>query len=200
MSIVPLVKVTLYGPAADKEAVLDGLQGLGCLHLNDLHHGDAEAVDLTPRRSDAREALQYLDDSPVHRRALRHREQMDCEAIVREVLEVRDRSRALAEERDQLRKWIVDLEPWGDFELPDWAREGDLRFWFYIVPLHQMKRMSAVALPWRVVARDHRFAYVVVMASDQPTAMPVPPGGARATLALDAPPASGAGRARPGRA
>ena len=175
MSIVPLVKVTLYGPAADKEAVLDGLQGLGCLHLNDLHHGDAEAVDLTPRRSDAREALQYLDDSPVHRRALRHREQMDCEAIVREVLEVRDRSRALAEERDQLRKWIVDLEPWGDFELPDWAREGDLRFWFYIVPLHQMKRMSAVALPWRVVARDHRFAYVVVMASDQPTAMPVPP-------------------------
>ena len=175
MSIVPLVKVTLYGPAADKEAVLDGLQGLGCLHLNDLHHGDAEAVDLTPRRSDAREALQYLDDSPVHRRALRHREQVDCEAIVREVLEVRDRSRALAEERDQLRKWIVDLEPWGDFELPDWAREGDLRFWFYIVPLHQMKRMSAVALPWRVVARDHRFAYVVVMASDQPTAMPVPP-------------------------
>ena len=104
MSIVPLVKVTLYGPAADKEAVLDGLQGLGCLHLNDLHHGDAEAVDLTPRRSDAREALQYLDDSPVHRRALRHREQVDCEAIVREVLEVRDRSRALAEERDQLRK------------------------------------------------------------------------------------------------
>ena len=29
-------------------------------------------------------------------------------------------------------------------------------------------------LPWRVVARDHRFAYVVVMASDQPTGMPVP--------------------------
>ena len=30
-------------------------------------------------------------------------------------------------------------------------------------------------LPWSVVARDHRFAYVVVMASDQPTGMPVPP-------------------------
>ena len=53
---------------------------------------------------------------------------------MREVLEVRDRSRALAEEREQLRKWINDLEPWGDFELPDWAQEGDLRFWFYIVP------------------------------------------------------------------
>jgi hypothetical protein len=41
--------------------------------------------------------------------------------VVREVLEVRDRSRALAEEREQLQKWIGDLEPWGDFELPDWA-------------------------------------------------------------------------------
>src|SRR5262245_28941220 len=175
MSIVPLVKVTLYGPAAEKDAVLDGLQWLGCLHLNDLHRGDAEAVDLTPRRSDAREALQYLHDSPVHRRALRRGEKVDDEAVVREVLDVRDRSRALAEERDQLRKWIVDLEPWGDFELPEWAREGDVRFWFYIVPLPQMKPLSAVALPWRVVARDHRFAYVVVMASDQPTGLPVPP-------------------------
>ena len=50
-----------------------------------------------------------------------------------------------------------------------------MRFWFYIVPLYQMERMTAVDLPWRVVARDHRFAYVVVMASDQPTGMPVPP-------------------------
>jgi V/A-type H+-transporting ATPase subunit I len=175
MSIVPLLKVTLYGPAADKDAVLDGLQRLGCLHLNDLHRGEAAATDLTPRRSDAREAWQYLHDSPVHRRALRHGEKVDGEAVVREVLEVRDRSRALAEERDQLRKWIVDLEPWGDFALPEWAQEGDLRFWFYIVPLHQRKRMSAVTLPWRVVARDHRFAYVVVMASDQPIGMPVPP-------------------------
>jgi V/A-type H+-transporting ATPase subunit I len=175
MSIVPLVKVTFYGPAADKDAVLDGLQQLGCVHLNDLHHGDAEAVELTPRRSDARQALQYLHDSPVRRRVLRHVQKVDCEAVVREVIEVRDRSRALTEEREQLQKWIVDLEPWGDFELPDWAQEGELHFWFYIVPLYQMERMSAVDLPWNVVARDHRFAYVVVIASDQPRGMPVPP-------------------------
>jgi V/A-type H+-transporting ATPase subunit I len=175
MSIVPLVKVTLYGLASDKDAVLDGLQRLGCMHLNDLHRGDAAAVDLTPRRSDAREALQYLHDSPVRRRVLRHVEKVDCEAIVQEVLAVRDRSRALTEEREQLQKWIADLEPWGDFELPAWAQEGDLRFWFYIVPLYQMERMAALDLPWSVVARDHRFAYVVVIASDQPTGMPVHP-------------------------
>src|SRR5262245_47065435 len=175
MSIVPLLKVTLYGPAADKDAVLDGLQGLGCVHLNDLHRGEAEAVAPTPRRSEARQALQYLYDSPVRRRAQRPREKVDYEAVVREVLEVRDRSRALAEEREQLRKWITDLEPWGDFELPEWAQEGDLRFWFYIVPLYQMERMTAVDLPWRVVARDHRLAYVVVVAAEQPANMPVAP-------------------------
>jgi vacuolar-type H+-ATPase subunit I/STV1 len=35
MAIVALVKVTLCGPAAEKDAVLDGLQQLGCLHLSD---------------------------------------------------------------------------------------------------------------------------------------------------------------------
>jgi V/A-type H+-transporting ATPase subunit I len=175
MSIVPLVKVTLYGPAVEKDAVLDGLQRLGCLHLNDLRPSAAEGVEREPAYPDAHQALQYLRDSPVRRRAPRQREPIDIEAVVKEVLDVRDRSRALAEEREQIRKWIADLEPWGDFELPDWANAGALRFWFYIVPHHQVRRLEAISLPWRVVARDHRFAYVVVVSGDQPTGMPVPP-------------------------
>ena len=111
----------------------------------------------------------------MRRRAPRQREAVDIEAVVQEVLDVRDRSRSLAEEREQLRKWMADLEPWGDFELPAWAHEGALRFWFYIVPHHQLRRLEAITLPWRVVARDHRFAYVVVVAADQPAGMPVPP-------------------------
>jgi V/A-type H+/Na+-transporting ATPase subunit I len=173
MAIVPLVKVTLCGPAAEKDAVLDGLQSLGCLHLNDLRASAGEAIDLEPSHPDAREALQYLRDSPVRRRAMRQRDNVDVEAVVKEALDVRDRSRALAEEREQLHKWITDLEPWGDFELPEWAVEGALRFWFYIVPHHNI--FDAITLPWRVVARDHRFAYVVVVAGEQPTNMPVPP-------------------------
>jgi V/A-type H+/Na+-transporting ATPase subunit I len=175
MSIVALSKVTLYGPAAEKDAVLDGLQGLGCVHLNNLRPGAAEGVDPAPSYPDARQALQYLLDSPVRRRAPRHGAQLDVEALVKEVLDVRDRSRALAEEREQLRKWIADLGPWGNFELPaEWANRGELRFWFYMVPHHQMRRLDAVTLPWSVVARDHRFAYVVVVAADQPAGMPVP--------------------------
>src|SRR5207245_6318867 len=36
------------------------------------------------------------------------------------------------------------------------------------------RRLDAITLPWSVVARDHRFAYVVVVSADQPTGMPAP--------------------------
>src|SRR5260221_2297267 len=178
MSIVPLVKATLYGPLAEKDAVLDGLQRLGCLHLNDLRPGAAEAPTVAGAGADARAALQYLDDSPVHRRARRPEGDVDLQAVVQAVLEaldVRDRSRALAEERVQLRKWIADVEPWGDFEMPEWAHAGPLRLWVYVVPLRLMESMKAVLIPWKVVARDHRFAYVVVVAADPPVGMPGAP-------------------------
>jgi V/A-type H+-transporting ATPase subunit I len=175
MSIVALSKVTLYGPADEKDVVLEGLQSLGCVHLNNLQPGAAEGVESGPSYPDARQALQYLVDSPVRRRTRENTENADIEAIVREVLDVRDRSRALAEEREQLRKWIADLGPWGNFEMPpEWAGKDALRFWFYMIPHHQTRSLDAITLPWRVVARDHRFAYVVVVSADQPAGMPVP--------------------------
>jgi V/A-type H+-transporting ATPase subunit I len=175
MSIVPLNKVTLYGPSAEKDAALDGLQRLGCLHLNDLRPGAAEAAHVAASGTDARGAIQYLQDSPVRRRAIRRKADIDLQTVVRDTLDVRDRSRGLAEEREQLRKWIADLEPWGNFEMPAWAREGALRFWFYIVPHHLMGGMRGIDLPWSVVARDNRFSYAVVVADDQPPGMPVAP-------------------------
>ena len=138
MSIVPLIKVTIYGPYAEKDAVLDGLQRLGCLHLSDLRSGAVTAANITAPDTQARAALQYLQDCPVHRRPLTREAGVDLQALVKEALEVRDRWRMLDEEREQLRKWISDLEPWGDFDLPAWAQEGPLRFWFYVVPNHQL--------------------------------------------------------------
>jgi V/A-type H+-transporting ATPase subunit I len=174
MSIVPLIKVTLYGPAAEKDAVLDGLQRLGCVHLNDLRRDGGEAVGGTVA-SDARAALQYLDDSPVQRRAVSHAAEFDFAAVVKQALEIRDRSRASNEEHDQIRKRIAEAEPWGDFELPAWAQDGPLRFWFYAVPHHKMVQVQALELPWTIVARDHRFAYLVVVAGEEPAGLPVSP-------------------------
>src|SRR5262249_29650378 len=148
--------------AADKERVLEGLQTLGCVHLNDLRPATGEAKALPATRADIREALQYLHDSPVRRPALPQAADFDVEKVVKEVIGVRERTRVLTEERAQLRKWIADLEPWGNFELPEWANKGALRFWFYAVPNHKMNCLEQVAAPWRTVGHDHRFTYVVV--------------------------------------
>src|SRR5260370_27430915 len=175
MSIVPLVKVTLYGRAAEKESMLEKLQTLGCVHLNDLRPATGEAGAPPATRADIREALQYLHDSPVRRRALSQPTDFDVEAVVKEVIDVRERRRKLSEDRGQVRKWLGDHEPWGEFELPQWDGEGALRFWFYAVPNHKIDHLQPVALPWRAIARDHRFTYVVVIADEQPPGMPVAP-------------------------
>ena len=175
MTIVPLIKVTLYGPSAEKAATLDGLQQLGCLHLNDLRPGAGVGLNVAAPNSEAREALQYLQDSPMRRRPVMRKIDADLQQLVKETIALRDRSRALYEESEQLRKWIGDLEPWGDFELPTWARDGPLRFWFYVVPHHQMEQVRATNGAWKIAGRDHRFAYVVIIAGDQPSNMPVAP-------------------------
>jgi len=200
MSIVALSKVTLYGPAAEKDAVLDGLQSLGCLHLNNLQRDAADMIAPAPSHPDAHQALQYLVDSPMRRRTPRHEEKLDLQAVVKEVLEVRDRSHALTEEREQLRKLIADLGPWGNFELPpEWARQGELRFWFYMIPHHQMRHLDAISLPWSVVARPP----VCLCGGDfsRPTRGHAGAGGAtRATFGLGDAGASGTGRTGTGRA
>jgi V/A-type H+-transporting ATPase subunit I len=173
MSIVALSKVTIYGPAAEKDDALEGLQSLGCVHLNNLRPEATAGLESPPSYPDAHQAWQYLSDSPVRRRPL-YDEKVDIEKVVEEVLKVRDRSRALMEEREQLKKWIADMGPWGGFDLPEWAKEGELKFWFYVIPHKQMRRMSEIELPWNVVLRDHRFSYVVVVSAEQPTGMPAP--------------------------
>lgn len=175
MAIVPLVKATFFGPAAEKDDVLDGLQRLGCMHLNDLRGAAGGGREQPDGETDARAALRYLKDSPVRRRVPHHTPAVDIEKLVRDVNEIRNRARALTEEREQLRGWIAAAAPWGDFELPDWAHEGELRFWFYAVPLHGMRGVQEIHEPWSLVSRDHRFAYVVVVSPEQPADMPVAP-------------------------
>jgi V/A-type H+-transporting ATPase subunit I len=171
MSIAPMTKVTLYGLAREKLAVLDSLQSLGCLHIVPAGPRQMEA-GLTPA-PEAWRALKFLLASPRRRHQAHDASQFDAVAVQRRVLEIESRTRLLRDERDFLRKRIRDLTPWGDFRLPDAGDHPELRLWFYVVPHYLMKRVAKTQLTWQLVHRDNRFCYVVVVARDEPTGMPV---------------------------
>jgi len=175
MAIVPVSKVTLYGIADHKQAVLEGLQELGCAHLVNLRPGTDEVRPNPAYSVEAHQALQYLQACPAQRRQVRNPKDFDFAAVEREALEIRGREQELNDECDFIVKAIEAVEPWGDFNLPPEHECDGLRFWFYVVPHRRMKAVEESGLVWQAVARDERFDYVVVVHPDQPQNMPVSP-------------------------
>ena len=171
MAIAPLYKMTLYGAEAQKDSVIDGLQGLGCVHLVDLRRSTdvAEPVEVA---TDAHEALKFLQTCPEKRRAVHRLRDFDRNKVAAEVLKVKRDALALGDERDQLKKSIQELLPWGDFQLPADDSLADVRFWFYETPLRDVEQFVASKLPWREISRDHRNAYVLVAAAQRPQNLP----------------------------
>lgn len=172
MSIVALDKVTLVGHLRDKEEVLAGLQEFGCLHLIPLTPEGEAAADVGPSK-EAREALRFLASSPQRRRQVTDPKRFDALEVEREALDLQRRLYELRNERDFLSTRIQNLAPWGDFQFPPPDTFGGQRLWFFQVPHHQMKHVSASGLRWEVVQRDRRFCYVVVVSAEEPEGMPV---------------------------
>lgn len=174
MAIVPVSKVTLYGAADQKDAVLDGLQELGCLHLIDLEQDSTASRPASRISAETHQAMKYLRTCPTQRRAVNDDTEFQFDEVVQKALRIEQRQQQLQEERDELTLAVRTLKPWGDFHLPPDGELGDLRLWFYIVPHYRFRSLSVQNLGWHVAARDHRFAYVVVVAADEPEGMPVP--------------------------
>jgi V/A-type H+-transporting ATPase subunit I len=175
MAIVPLEKVTLYGPVDRRPVVLEGLQTLGCLHLVDL----AKPADRSPAdelvSADAREALRYLNVCPVKRRQTKSRAGYDHAEVDAETLAVKHGEEELNDERDHLEKAIADLKPWGDFHLPTEEERPTIRFWFYVLAHRDVPKLEETELTWQVVGRDSQFEYVVVLSEQEPEGVPGPP-------------------------
>ncbi len=175
MAIVPVSQVTLYGIIDQKEAVLEGLQRLGCAHLINLTPGTGEGRPGRGFSVEAHEALQYLHTCPIQRQQAKNPEDFDFDAVEHEALEIRQRHQELSDECDLLVGAIDAASPWGEFHLPAEAERGALRFWFYVVPHYKMETIRESDLVWQAVARDERFDYVVVVHPDEPQDMPVTP-------------------------
>lgn len=177
MSILTLNRLTLAGLAREKDAVLERLQALGCLHLLPLGPAPAEPERTPPAHAvEALKALRYLRDLPEKRRQVRTDPAFDIDRTIQTVLDNQQRLRDVSDRRDALRQRLIELEPWGDFELPSPADLAGRKLWFYIVPQRQMLELTSLDLPWQVVHRDHRQSWVVVIHPDEPPrdALPVP--------------------------
>jgi V/A-type H+-transporting ATPase subunit I len=177
VSIERLSRLTLAGLATDKEAVLNRLQTLGCLHLIPLRPAPREPEkEPAGHAVEAMQALRYLQDVREKRRQVRDPTGFDLPATIQAVLDNQQRLRDLSDRRDALIERIGELEPWGDFTLPPEAELAGRRLWFYIVPQRQMRELASLELPWQVVHRDNRHAWVVVVDRDEPPrdALPVP--------------------------
>ena len=171
MSIASLEKVTLFGLAGEKLELLQALQGLGCLHLIPLRPTPTEVDGAAlPDARDARKALRFLTDVTDPRRQVRRDPAFDVQAFVTEVMELKQRLRDLEDRRDFLRARIAAVEPWGDLDFPPLEALAGQRLWFYRLPLGKLPALEDLAWPWAIVRRDHRFAYVVVIAEEEPPA------------------------------
>jgi V/A-type H+-transporting ATPase subunit I len=177
VTIVAMRKVTLCAPVRDKEAVIEDLQRLGCVHLVPLAPLPKAPETLPPAHAvDAYKALRYLTDVRDKRRQVADPDGFDMQRVVAQVLANRGLVRETEDRRDALRERCEALKPWGDFRLPPPEALGGLRLWFYQVPVTAMARLVALGMPWQVVHRDNRFAYVAVIAAEEPSAdaLPVP--------------------------
>jgi V/A-type H+-transporting ATPase subunit I len=177
LAIERLKRISLVGTGRDKHAVLDRLQALGCAHLMPLAPPPDEPEKRPPEHAeDARKALRYLLDEPEKRRQVHSEDGFDIAATVQQVLDNKDRLRAALDLRDALAQRARDLADWGDFTLPPAEDLGGRKLWFYRVPLRHVAALDDLELPWEIVRRDNRQAFVVVIAAEEPTrdALPVP--------------------------
>ena len=178
MSILQLKKASLIGLTENKIHTLDKLQKLGLMHIIPLQevstHKVEEDEEINPEL--LKRSLQYLLSCPNKRRQVTRENKFNLQEVVHAVDKNYSERISLTEKRDFLDKRIKDLEPWGEFSLPDLNDLNHQRFWFYLVPNFKMKEVATTNLPWTVVHQGNRNSYVVVISPEEPAAnlMPVP--------------------------
>jgi V/A-type H+-transporting ATPase subunit I len=177
MTIARLRKVTICGLAREKREVLTKLQSLGCMHLLPLRPPPKEVENVaSPRAEAAYAALRFLTALPERRRQVIRDPAFDVEKLVRKALELKQHLRDATDRRDFFAHRIAEVEPWGDLLFPPEESLAGYRLWFYILPLGKLRSLATVELPWQIVRKNNRFAYVVVIAREEPPGdlLPVP--------------------------
>jgi len=170
MSIVPMQRVTLCGLLRDKAATLDRLQALGVMHLIPLRTpGPLETSDPAARNR-AETAFRRIVASPVQLRPYRPGTAFDADEVVASILANRARLRELADRRDDLRMWVKELEPWGEFRFPPIDELAGYRLWLYVLPVRERHALDKLDLPWQIVGHAPTELHVAVISREEPPA------------------------------
>ena len=151
------------------------LQALGAMHLLPLCPEETHPEKVVSRDAeDAYKALHFLSVIPSPRRQVRSDHAFDVHVFVEKILVLKADLRAARDKRDFLANRIATLRPWGDFSFPPKDTMVGLRLWFYQLPLKQRDSLLDVDLPWQIVGKDHQFAYVALIAKDEPASDVLP--------------------------
>lgn len=168
MAIVPLKKMTLFGPLTEKKSVVEMVQDFGHMHIIPLSPSEHE---LPERPKDYYNALKYLADCPEKRPPYKYHRDFNPSEIVDKALMVKRRMRDVEEELHGLEEYLKIAEPWGSFDMP---HEDDLngrQFYFYKVPGFKRRKLKKLRnITWVEVHTSNRNAYIVVIAKKEPSA------------------------------
>jgi len=164
MSIAPVLKLTLIGPAAARERWLAALQEAGFLHVYAALAAKTGAI-----ARDARAALRDLAEAPRLRAQVRDPAGFDRGAFVAEVLAAADRRAELHDRRDALAKRIEALRPWGELaEIEALHRETGLEVWLAAIPRRMLARLEQSRAPWALAGLSNTEAFVVLFSRERP--------------------------------
>ncbi|MGR9117654.1 MAG: V-type ATP synthase subunit I [Gammaproteobacteria bacterium] len=176
MAIVRLKKLTFCGLINDKAHILEQLQRLGGLHLIPLKEVSElqEASDYENAKH-VIEALKYLNRCANKRHQIKTSENFNLDRVANEVLNVQAKIRELSDRHDALLKRIEEIDPWGDFSLPEPDQLAGQKLWFYIIPKRMINKLEGVDWVWQTVYQNNLYCYVVVISEQEPpeSSMPV---------------------------
>lgn len=172
MSIVKLMKITVYGHTDNKGQILNDFQDMGCLHLIPLNTQE-DLLHKAGPTSESRDALKFLTSCSQRMQQIEDPAAFNATEVEQETLEIKRQIEELEDDRDFFRIRIKDLKPWGYFTFPSPDDIGNLKLWFYEVPHRQMAEVQSTNLIWEVVSRDNRTSYVTVISDKEPEGMPV---------------------------
>jgi V/A-type H+-transporting ATPase subunit I len=173
MTIITLAKVTIFGMTDDKASILADLQQLGCLHLIPLQEQEpVEGFSASKPDQEARQALRYIMDVRQRRHQLKVDASFSLDGVVSQALANQARRREAEDRLLALQQRLGEIEPWGDFTLPDLRDLAGQRLWLYRVP-HQKKKafhagLDSLALPWQQLYESPRHLYYALISPEEP--------------------------------